>query len=212
MNKFTTVDTFENIDFSKKGTVYVEDIKVQVDIFMDQIRFTDVEYALKSGKTCRRVSISTNNHFDGWGKIFEFIDSISDIRDFISSDETEYGNDIKVYRYEHKSVNFFSPFNLTNLKPLKEVPKKWTTKHVVRMLANGQFEDLRRDSRYTDDYASDAAYNYYKGSINDVSAFMIRLLDGANHGWWIGSNGGSAGRISINCHHFEYNSVKPVII
>jgi hypothetical protein len=105
---------------------------------------------------------------------------------------------------DSKGVRTFSPLPeaLKVLKPLNEIPKKWTLRHVMRLLANGQHVDLRTRARYTDDYAMDAAYDYYKGAICGIN--FLKDLTNSPSGWWISGTEKDGTKLGINCHHFDY--------
>ena len=100
------------------------------------------------------------------------------------------------------------PLDLSIIKPLKTEPKKWTLPHVVRALVNGQFKELYKNSRYTDDYAWDSATNYGEGPISDVIDFVERIVRNPG-GWWVRK--GCNGVVSICCHSFDNNEFTPVI-
>ncbi|EMA3788876.1 hypothetical protein U2U65_003496 [Vibrio cholerae] len=77
------------------------------------------------------------------------------------------GHLVRIYVNECPSQDFLTPFTLNEWKPLDELPSRWTIKHLVRLLVNGQFHHIKRDYYYTDDYAYDAACGYRKGYIDN---------------------------------------------
>lgn len=97
---------------------------------------------------------------------------------------------MKVIKSEERGVDTFSPFHFCRLKPITEIPKKWSIAHVLRLLANDQFYDLRTTS----------------GDVPgpcDRNELMRKLVESPS-GWWL--NGGKADgeELGINCHHFDY--------
>ena len=109
---------------------------------------------------------------------------------------------IYICKSEQKGVRVYSPFALDRLKPLKETPKKWTVKHAIRALANGQYKGLECGGQYTDDYAMDAACNFRRGEIKDPLYFIQRIIESPS-GWWssLRDNGG----VNLCCHSFDSN-------
>ena len=49
--------------------------------------------------------------------------------------------------------------------------------NVVRVLVNGQYENLRKNSYYTDDYAWDNACNFREGLIKNVIEFTRKIIE-----------------------------------
>jgi len=82
------------------------------------------------------------------------------------------------------------------------VPKKWTLTDVVRALTCGQADDVRCDGKYTDDYAWDNAENFGKGPTSALH--LARRIAERPSGWRVYAK--DNGRISVGCHHFDYNS------
>ncbi len=91
---------------------------------------------------------------------------------FISSDDVE----VVIYRQSQPSHTVFTPFDIQRMKPLTELPKKWTIAHLRRVIANGQFVRLKQDYYLTDDYAYDAAVNYRKGYISNPFRMLAELI------------------------------------
>lgn len=114
------------------------------------------------------------------------------------------GYNVSVYDRTSKGVRTFSPLPeaLKSLKRLDAIPKKWTLRHVMRMLANGQHVNLETRDRYTDDYAMDAAHNYYKGELCGLD--LLKDLSETPSGWWISPAAADGDRLGISCHHFDY--------
>ena len=100
------------------------------------------------------------------------------------------------------------PLDLSIIKPLTKMPKKWSIPHIVRALVNEQYENLKKNSYYTDDYAWDNACNFREGRISDAIEFARGIIEHPD-GWraWINTNG----VVSLNCYSFNNNEFTPKI-
>ncbi|MFA0809322.1 hypothetical protein [Microbulbifer epialgicus] len=174
------------------------------------LRLGDYTNAFMRGKVCVDYAF----YASGPEQLFDFLEKYNFDPQIILSacNKVEFENPysqvpfegLRLAKSEKKGVNTFSPLLLDRLKPLKVIPKKWINSHVVRLLANGQFEDLRITTRLTDDYAFDAAYNFGAGSVDTNS--MIKKLVESPSGWWFSGTTEDGGELGINCHHFDYRS------
>lgn len=168
----------------------------------------DVGNAYKRGKECVFYTLIGNEFNCIYQVLVKFNYDVQAIFvaceaiDFDSKPNGTLFEKLSVSKREEKGVNTFSPFLLDRLNPLKEIPKKWTMNHVIRMLANDQFEGLRTSGKYTDDYAYDAAYDFQKGSITR-DAMLLELVE-EPRGWWINGGDKDGGELGINCHSFDY--------
>lgn len=194
--------------------LYVEDQKVKINKWSSlggfSIKMLLLGNAMKRGKECVYYVIDVNDI-----KVFEvlmaaldwsleqLIQVLSKIH-FHGSIFEHAG--LKVRKGSDCSVRVFSPFSLTELKPLKKEPHKWTIAHAMRLLINGQFEELRCDSYYTDDYADDADRNYRKGRISMPIAWAKEIIERPD-GWRVYKKNDS-NRLHICCHSFNNNSLK----
>jgi len=179
----------------------------------DSVLVTDITDAGKTGKVCHELGISTkhsaptcaiwNEIFrDHWKTIFNLTTSkISPANCF----NRDYFN---FYLHEIKAIRIM-PVDLSVIKPLKEEPKKWTLRHAIRALVNGQFQNLRCKGRYTDDYAFDNAINFSCGIIENAVVFVEKIVESPS-GWWVSAN--QNGQVSICCHHFDSNEFTPKIV
>lgn len=173
------------------------------------IRILDTTNVYKRGKTCTSYVIYGEEYEARWEVLEAFQLSCRAIFDACAKLPFKEGDHeaqslmgLPVYKSESKGVSTYSPAHLDRLKPLKEVPKKWSISHVIRLLANDQFEDLATDTRYTDDYAYDAAYEFGKGSYDKYK--MIETLVGSPSGWWFNHGKADGDYLGINCHSFDY--------
>lgn len=191
---------------------FIVDKMLRVRRFTNSIRITDISNALKIGKTCKEISINVayDKHFYDVDNFFRdlFIGKYSISKIFnLFNEDSELGNVGYVYVSDKKSNNTFSPLqeNIKNVKPLKELPKKWTMRHVVKALINNQCEDLKMNYKYSDDYAYDASMNYFEGVKLNNLVFAQDLIEESS-GWWTSINEDNT--VKVCCHTFESNSFK----
>lgn len=206
--------------FSNSAKVYSAPLNLMASLRWDgweaTLTMQDISHAGKHGKECVRVTIvgknSAHNAGDGIGFLTTAVRTLGgDLRKVFEAvaamdfPTTGFDNTIRdgsvEYRRSYKKANrTFSPF--AKYAPLTEVPTKWTIPHVIRALWNHQYEGLKCDSYYTDDYAGDAAVNFRAGPIDDGRLFASKLIEEPS-GWWAQMTGSC---VSICCHHFNSNS------
>jgi hypothetical protein len=117
----------------------------------------------------------------------------------------EIGHNVQIHLSERSGSQTFSPFAVNRFKPLTEMPKKWTMAHCKRALANGQFENLRCNGVYSDDYAFDDAVDYSRGPVDAL--IMLEKVVSSPSGWRTSLD--STGNIfHLCCHTFDNNSAK----
>jgi hypothetical protein len=214
-----------NLDW---GVAYIKDLDMRISHRKGTIAIVDLSNAHKRGKKCLKASISNKNYnLDGndylnyLTKVFQ--DDFKVMLNVLSL-QLEYSNEdryqvstsfesfsVEVNITEEGSKNTFSPFALKQLKPLTEMPKKWSLDHVIKALANDQFSDFRCDGVYSDDYAFDAAFNYRKGVLDNdqVAEYLKGLVEcGGSHrkGYFIHER--EENRIDVSCYSFQYHSFK----
>ncbi len=118
----------------------------------------------------------------------------------------EFGNvRITIYRDEENSSKVFSPFCIDRVKPLTELPKKWTVVHLRKALANGQFVRLKQNYYLTDDYAADAASNSREGYIQNPIAMFEKVLTDDLHLYERSRDG--VVELSFGCHMNDGRSI-----
>lgn len=202
--------------------IYVKKSNLFFHMHRDSITITNLENALKRGKTCTQYSIQLSN-WDDKGKIppsncigtnlkdfFMFLEGL----DFSKSGYdglkfTTNNTDFKVYKHDADAKRTFSPFNINQLKPLKEMPKKWTLSHFYRLIANNQYKNLRCTGHYTDDYAFDASNNYGIKVIDNGLNILTDILSNPS-GWRVYTPDNNK-TLDIHCHTFLGYELEPVI-
>jgi hypothetical protein len=192
------------------------------DCWEASLDLQDVTNAGISGKTCPSVTVkfrhAEHNGSDGINAMMAFLAVRGDdLRktwadvvamdwpksDFFTPSITD--GSTTYHLHMEKAVRVYSPFAVYN--PLKAAPAKWTVAHVIRALWNGQFEGLKCDNQFTDDYAFDAAANFGRGQIRDGRAFASKLIESPS-GWWAHGPSADGAEVSICCHTFDCNSFK----
>lgn len=199
---------------------YVETPHVHIHLYNGSLSLTDLTNALKIGEICESYSM----HYHGSSPLpgYHILRSVNydlqvlmEIMKAIPWEKDRWGGwenishvfngmEVILYRSDIKGVRVYSPFALDRMKPLKEDPKKWTLRHALRALVNGQYESLRCTGVYTDDYAYDYAYNYQQGEIKNGKAFAKQIIESPS-GWWVYE---SNGVVHISCHTFDNNEFK----
>lgn len=204
-------------------TIYDVTHDLRLHVHRDSFNITDISNAMLPGKVCRQYTVRVENVYDArdwcinnaltradslyqaflmlegmkwdqpnrWGSIPE--------RAFVID-----GVMLTAHKGFLKSIRTFSPLHLERIKPLKEEPKKWTVPHAVRAIVNGQFDVLKCNGVYTDDYYYDYATDYKRGEIESHISFARRIFESPS-GWWV-SKDSDTGEVRICCHHFDNNS------
>jgi hypothetical protein len=197
------VETQAEIDLNDHGDIYVRAENIKVWQGADSIRVTDLTNALATGTECRYVSI--RNWKDSCGAVNHVRGRYREQLD----EHTEDAQDgtLEIYTGTEPGRRTFSPFAVDRVKPLKAKPGKWTIPHVIRCLLNGQYEGLKCNGVYTDDYAWDAAVDFKRGAIADAVEFCRDIIKSPS-GWWVSER---EGIVHICCHSFDSNEFKAVI-
>lgn len=211
MNIITNI---QDLDLTSYGTTYVKDLNYKVSVMDRQVRITDLSNALKNGAECIEVCVDFYNQhladFLNWLRSdnensIEFLFKFYSLSANSDRQVTLTAGDFNIYVSTRKGIRTFNPFNLANLKPVKSEPKKMNMTHVYKMLANGQYTDLKCDQHLTDDYAFDAANNFGKNA-NVKGLELLKKIIESPSGWWVMIKDG---RVDFNCHHFLGYSFKP---
>lgn len=207
----STQDAWNGL-FNGNRILYCESSKVKINLWGTSdmtLRVQLLENAMVRGKECAEYRISTIQE----SHIHEFLEALDwDITSLIHVFKTiQYKADkyqhagLLITRSTSKAIRVFSPFNLTALKPLEKEPEKWTISHAMRVLMNGQYDTLRCDGVYTDDYADDNERKFDRGEIQFPLAWAKDIIESPS-GWRVRREE-EGQKLHINCHHFNYNSL-----
>lgn len=216
-------DFADNFLNSTENEVYLKDWNIKVTRYsgFDDYYITDITNALQSGKVCIQYALKEKNGHHGnlvttnwigseyncqFDKLLVFFNNLPFQKGKYGYESLSVDN-LEIWKSELKAIRVFSPFNLHYIKPLAELPKKWTLTHVYKVIVNGQFTGLKCDGQYSDDYAFDNSVNYMIGTINYPMAWIKKIIEHPS-GWHCYI---SEGRVHVNCHSFDCNSFTPVI-
>lgn len=196
------------------STLYLEKEKLRVSRLADSIHFVDLTHALKTGKTCPRLTTRfdhPNDANEAW-ELLHLNDRMGEnVREYLAAianqAATGLTNSSLFNRRDNPSNQVFSPFNLSNLSRVDAFPAKWTLAHVKRTLANGQYSEVKCTGKYTDDYAFDAAVDCQRGNVAGLK--MLKELVESPSGWWTSLEDidGDTAVASVCCHHFNCNKI-----
>jgi hypothetical protein len=206
------------------------ELKVVPPSFADRVSVTDLENALATGETCDtfkvvdtdlasvpqreidgNVLIDLVQHFGSVSALYSVLSSLdweTAGSGYYDSQRHELNGTVyEIHRSEAKGVRTFSPLHLHRVKPLSSAPKKWTIRSAYRAVVNGQFQWLKSDGTYTDDYARDAANDFYRGEIENHLPWIANIIERPS-GWRVWVDDEDEQIISVNCHSFDLNSFK----
>ncbi|PKG68683.1 J domain-containing protein [Pseudoalteromonas sp. GutCa3] len=211
---------------NKFETIYFEKYQVSVHIYSSVIIITNIKDALETGRKCTeyRINWGLDNDEIGMQRFYEWVRNINndscltsvlaniytadykDINEYTCSAELAKG--LKVTRSELKAVKVFSPFKLNKIKPLTEVKAKVSANHLIKIIANGQYCNLQRNYRYTDDYSYDSASNFGQKVFENPFKLLKELIEDRSQCFHVFkyNNGFSFGQ-----HSNDGNSVIPSI-
>ena len=197
-DEFDIVDSLTDNDewFNNRrwNGFYVRSPKVYVNTQHESVRVTTLDNAMQRGKEVVTYTLSFPHHRDGyfdavqaffnnrvgdWDVIsfLSFMESLTFSVNRFGGFEALSMDGFDIYKSVSGSFNCFSPFEFHRLKPLTELPKKWTVLHLARVLANGQYAKYRQCYYYTDDYALDSACNYRKGYYDSPMSTIEEIID-----------------------------------
>lgn len=109
------------------------------------------------------------------------------------------GTRLNIYRSESKAIDCVSPYRIFDrYKPITDMEvfkgkRKLSRQLLIRILVNGQFYKLKRNYRYTDDYAHDSAVGYMAGMITNPLAVAYEWITDSGSCDWMFFNSESNG-------------------
>jgi hypothetical protein len=182
-------------------TIYFVELQAMLHQYASSIRIVDLTNALETGKTCDTYSINWGLGCDaeGYSNFLNWADSLGatilDVFNHISKMDYQtdrFGNEsavlengLQVFRNKSKSNSTFSPFKLAKLKPLTEIPGKFTVVHLIRLIANGQYRQLKTNYSLTDDYAWDAANHGGRKLHTNPFPLLKSLIEDRSSGFYV---------------------------
>lgn len=201
------IDSLKDIPQTVYKPIYIKNTNKNLQIYDNSIYITDLENALKAGKQCKVTKIifnHTNRIMEYLSKFFNDNNiTFSDLDSISNFKETDY---YSIVTTELPSIQTFSPFVVFKPVKLPDNPKKINLSHVYKMLINKQIKKSVKDMSLTDDYAYDAACNFKKGNILNNLELAKDIIEHKS-GYWLNVNEFESGKIGLNCHHFDYNTL-----
>jgi len=191
----------------------------------DTMEIKDLQHAMKRGQSCTKYTIRRQDPMDssdvGVGSLilrvgslralFRLLESLTfpTEHDTVNPSRTEEldGVEYKVWKSSEKAIRVFSPLHLHHLKPLTKEPKRWNVRLATRAILNGQYDWLKCDGKYTDDYAFDAAHDFGRGEISNNLSWVAGVIERPG-GWRVAVKDEEEKILWLCCHHFNTNTFK----
>lgn len=167
-----------DVDLLSQTEAYFDDIKCNFrrNYSGESVILTDLTNAGKTGKTCTSWQIYAKSYGENVPRQLMNEEGIMTCKALYNAlKEGKELENVSVRVREEKGVDVFSPF--IEVKPLKDLPEKWTKRNFTQALMSGQIFRGEVSYRYTDDYAMDAAYNFSEGVGLNMPAFARRTLE-----------------------------------
>ena len=192
--------------------LYFLDINAFAHHYQNSVVIVDLTNAMKNGKSCTRWLIHANcwkmestrlcmtqyleMAFPGCSTVFDLVQALR------SGAQPKEIDGLTIDTCQQPGNRTFSPF--VTVKPVK-LGERLNAATVAKAICSGQITAARTDGRYTDDYAADAAYDFYRGEI-DLASFASEIYEHPSgwRFWW--KNGGKA-EIVAACHTFDYKTL-----
>lgn len=205
--EFRVIDLLNQYD-----DLYFEGLNVSAHPYRNSLVIIDLADAMKPGKSCARWLFSVSPWKMDADRLCmtEYVemaapecDTLADLVAWLRAGKplrevdgltisagTQPGN---------RTFSHFAP-----VKPVK-LGDRLNAGTIARAIRAGQIVAGRTEGRYTDDYAADAAYDFYRGEI-DVQAFALDIYEHPN-GWRFWWRDESRREITAACHTFDYKTL-----
>lgn len=192
--------------------LYFQDVNAFARRFQNSVIIIDLTNAMKTGKTCTRWNLSADpwkmedarlvmmNYLEmafPWCSTFAQL-----IHSLRAGTQPEEVDGLNTYTSEQAATRTFSPF--APVKPVK-LGDRLNASTIAKAIRAGQITAARTDGRYTDDYAMDAAYDFYRGEI-DLSEFAADIYEQPS-GWRFWWKNPEKTEIVAACHTFDYKTL-----
>lgn len=212
------INRFENSNMelfelcNTRDDLYFPELKICIHSYATSVVIIDLNNAMKRGAFCKRWLFSVNRwHMDENRLVItDYLtmaangsDTVAELVDFLRSGEefTEVDG-LTVEIGERKATSVYSPF--AEVKPVK-LGERLNAATIAKAILSGQITGGRTDERLTDDYAMDAAYDFYRGDI-DISLFAKKLIE-SPRGWRFWWKDNSQNEICAACGYFDYKTL-----
>lgn len=192
--------------------LYFEDLNITAHPYRSSLVIIDLTDAMKPGKTCARWLFSVSPWKMDADRLCmtEYVemaapecDTLAELVAWLRSGKPLHEVDGLTFTAGAQASNrTFSPF--AAVKPVK-LGERLNAGTIAKAIMAGQIVAGRTDGRYTDDYAADAAYDFYRGDI-DLQAFAQDIFEHPS-GWRFWWKDNSRSEIVAACHTFDYKSL-----
>lgn len=192
--------------------LYFADINTFTHAYCNSIVIIDLTNAMKNGKTCSRWLFSAKPWHMSANRlcITEYLemaapecDTLPQLLDWFRAGTPLTEVDGLTVEIDSQPGNrTFSPF--APVKPVK-LGDRLNAAIVAKAIQSGQIAAGRTDGRYTDDYAMDAACNFYRGNI-DLNHFAADIYEHPS-GWRFWWKTTDRTEIVAACHNFDYKTL-----
>jgi hypothetical protein len=203
-------EDFRIIDLlNQYDDLYFEGLNVSAHPYCNSLVIIDLSDAMKPGKSCTRWLFSVSPWKMDADRLCmtEYVemaapecDTLAELVAWLRAGKPLQEVDgLTVKTGAQASNRTFSPF--APVKPVK-LGERLNASTIAKAIRAGQIVAGRTEGRYTDDYAADAAYDFYRGEI-DLQAFAQDIYEHPSgwHFWW---HDESRKEITAACHTFDY--------
>ena len=206
-------EDFRIIDLlNQYDDLYFEGLNVSAHPYCNSLVIVDLSDAMKPGKSCTRWLFSVSQWKMDADRLCmtEYVemaapecDALAELVAWLRAGKPLQEVDgLTVKTGAQASNRTFSPF--APVKPVK-LGERLNASTIAKAIRAGQIVAGRTEGRYTDDYAADAAYDFYRGEI-DLQAFAQDIYEHPSgwHFWW---HDESRKEITAACHTFDYKTL-----
>lgn len=203
-------EDFRIIDLlNQYDDLYFEGLNVSAHPYCNSLVIIDLSDAMKPGKSCTRWLFSVSQWKMDSDRLCmtEYVemaapecDTLAELVAWLRAGKPLQEVDgLTVETGAQSSNRTFSPF--APVKPVK-LGERLNASTIAKAIRAGQIVAGRTEGRYTDDYAADAAYDFYRGEI-DLQAFAQDIYEHPS-GWRFWWHDESRKEITAACHTFDY--------
>lgn len=213
MKQYNNSADYRIFDFcASYDDLYFSDALVCVHPYRNSLVIIDLANAMQNGKTCTRWLFSVSPWKMDADRLCmtEYVemsapgcDTLAELVAWLRSGKPLHEVDgLRVDIGAQASSRTFIPF--APIKPVK-LGERLNAATIAKAIRAGQIVSGRTEERYTDDYAMDAAYDFYRGDI-DIQAFAQDIYE-QPHGWRFWWRDETRREIVAACHTFDYKTL-----
>ena len=206
-------DEFRIIDLlNQHDDLYFENLNVSAHPYRDSLVIIDLQNAMRSGKICARWLFRVDPRKMDADRLCltEYVemsapecDTLAELVAWLrAGNPLREVDGLTVTSGDQPSSRTFSPF--AAVKPVK-LGERLSAATIAKAIRSGQIVSGRTDGRYTDDYAADAAFDFYRGSI-DIQAFAQDIYENPR-GWSFWWKDETRREIVAACYTFDYKTL-----